>query len=328
MVQMAGIDPAEGDLARRGFPLSTPDKTATLEAAAKAFLTGYQQALALPDLDQWHREMTQSLSPALLLFAIEGAGMAGVVDDAFPKGDGQRVAQLFRRYGQTHGLLLAVGMGNALARMPTRDGARDQLLAHRALARSLPRPLRGFLADGWGYQAIFGLGADLVAGPPAALPTGDRRSWDQGAGRALWFVEGAEPARLLARLATLPGPRRADVATGAALAACFAGGADPADLRDWRAEAEALTPPLALDLALGATLASLIPRQARMGHPALAQRVDALTGLSPESLTPLAPLPDATGLRARLWPGHHRWRAGIRRRLAAAHRPSALPSDA
>jgi hypothetical protein len=53
-----------------------------------------------------------------------------------------------------------------------------------------------------------------------------RRAFDQGLGRSLWFVEGADPGRLEAALAAFDPARRGDLYAGLGLASAYAGGVD------------------------------------------------------------------------------------------------------
>ena len=56
------------------------------------------------------------------------------------------------------------------------------------------------------------------------------RAIDQGIGRALWFIHGADTGKVAAAVAAFDRHRQADLWSGVGLAATFAGGGQPAEL--------------------------------------------------------------------------------------------------
>jgi hypothetical protein len=66
--------------------------------------------------------------------------------------------------------------------------------------------------------------------PWEGLPEYFPRAVDQGIGRALWFINGADPVAVTAAVDRFAEERRPDLWSGVGLAATFAGGADAADL--------------------------------------------------------------------------------------------------
>lgn len=90
-------------------------------------------------------------------------------------------------------------------------------------------PLLGWLAvDGYGFHEGFfhWPRAVVLQEVPDRISGYARRAFDQGLGRSLWFVNGAEPARLAATIAGFPSPRAGDLWSGVGLAAAYAGGVD------------------------------------------------------------------------------------------------------
>jgi hypothetical protein len=61
---------------------------------------------------------------------------------------------------------------------------------------------------------------------PGRLAEPVRRVFDQGLGRSLWFVEGADVGRIAAAVGEFAEPRRADLWSGVGLACAYAGGVD------------------------------------------------------------------------------------------------------
>ena len=96
----------------------------------------------------------------------------------------------------------------------------------RAMARF--DPLLGWLAvDGYGFHQGYFHGADRSRhAVPRRLSGYAARVFDQGLGRSLWFVEGADIARIAATVAKFPVARQPDLWSGVGLACAYAGGAD------------------------------------------------------------------------------------------------------
>ena len=113
--------------------------------------------------------------------------------------------------------MVHVGAGWALAQL--------RLRVDRALARL--DPLLGWLAvNGYGFHHGYFHGPRRwIASESRVGSTGyARRVFDQGLGRSLWFVEGAEVARIAATIARFPASRHADLWSGVGLACAYAGG--------------------------------------------------------------------------------------------------------
>src|SRR5205814_8591264 len=67
--------------------------------------------------------------------------------------------------------------------------------------------------------------------PPGGPTWYAARAIDQGVGRAMWFVGGADAERVATMIDRFAAHRRADLYSGAGLAATYAGGATPAELQ-------------------------------------------------------------------------------------------------
>ncbi|MCI0461422.1 MAG: DUF1702 family protein, partial [Gemmataceae bacterium] len=89
-----------------------------------------------------------------------------------------------------------------------------------------------------------------------------RRVFDQGLGRSLWFVEGADVTQIPRTLSAFPAERRADLWSGIGLACTYAGGVGEAALRVlWESAS-----PYQRALAQGAAFAA--KARERAGNPA------------------------------------------------------------
>jgi hypothetical protein len=266
-----GLDPGEALFERRGFAPAAAASQARLEDIGRTFIAGYNAWLAR-DLDGGLSRIPSELHG----FAIEGAAMAGALVDPLAPWRGGRWAALLAGRPE-HLYMIHVGAGWAVARL---GGSLRRAIARRD-------PLLGWLvADGWGFhQAYF---------HPARWAGGQRRvpaSWgyaaravDQGIGRALWFIAGADPARVADHIAWFGAERHADLWSGVGLAATYAGGCTPADL----AALPALAGRSRAQLAQGAAFAATARHVA--GNPAAHTEAAAaaLAGRPAEELAALA----------------------------------------
>lgn len=211
-----GISDEEVRFTRRGFPGDVPGIRERLERAGAAFVRGYNAAL---------RERGERLTPLLndeehdlQGFTHEGAAMGLALVDLLAPWTSSRWLRLLESRGASHGYLILVGAGWAMARLAR---------------RSLPRFARDvdllwpLLWDGYGFHQGFFASATYVRARVAPPLHGyAARAFDQGLGRSLWFVEGASPARIAATIASFPADRRGDLWSGAGLACAYAGGLD------------------------------------------------------------------------------------------------------
>ena len=163
-------------------------------------------------------------------FAYEGASMAFTIRDGLPFGGGLST-EFLTGPGRPHLYMAYVGIGWAMARLPRFRWPRSD--------RTDPL-LRWLVLDGYGFhQAYFHTRRyvrDQYREPAFPWPAPDPHGYaanaiDQGIGRALWFVGGTDAERVATMIDAFPETRRADLYSGAGLAATYAGGADEDELR-------------------------------------------------------------------------------------------------
>ena len=220
--RLLGISEREISFTQRGFHPGDGGTVRRLERAGGHFVRGYNTALELP-VEEVAACLERQDADVRGFFA-EGAAMACALLDRISLFKRDRFATLLATAGDRHTYLLHVGAGWVLGRLP--------LAPAKFLARFHPL-LRWLLLDGYGFhEAFFHQERCYERGEaPARLSGYARRAFDQGLGRALWFIECAEPERIAARIARLRAARRGDLWSGVGLACAYAGGSADAAAR-------------------------------------------------------------------------------------------------
>ena len=294
------LSPDEVSFASRGFRDTAARPR--FEEIGRVFLRGYDAALddaapaALAD-------RLNAVDRPLRGFAFEGAAMSLALLDGLTPWRRDRLAAFLVGPGAPHVYMVHVGAGWAAARLPWRSPTPpgpplDPLLAWLAL-------------DGYGFhQGYFhpahflhssGHGRDGVTGYAS-------RVFDQGLGRALWFVEGADVARVVATLRTFPSVRQPDLWSGVGLAATYAGGVDLAALTALRRSSGAFAP----HVAQGAAFAAKARQAAAIVTPDTEQAVRALCGVSTDSAAAIADEMRTALLSEGGVPAYEVWRRRVR----------------
>lgn len=231
------------NFARRGFHARNDTARRVLEAAGEAFIDGYNAALAQPKPAQLATVL--DTHPAEYRgFAYEGAAMAiAVLDTLIPWR--QRFAGFRDTVAVPHLYMVHVGAGWALARLRRR--------IEPFLAGCDPL-FRWLIVDGYGFHEGYFHPERAVAAQrrPQHLSAAVARIFDQGLGRSLWFVCGADVDWLAPTVAQFPGERRGDLWSGIGLACTYAGGCDDEGVRALSAAAA----PYQVYLAQGAAFAA------------------------------------------------------------------------
>ena len=211
-----GISPDEVTFAKRGFPDASRDRRERLEGVAGRFVDGYHAGLRCTEPEALAEDL-QNVPLEDRGFAFEGAGMSLALLDILTPWNRRRLSKFLETSGEPHVYMIHIGAGWALARL------------HRRIEPTLARldPVLGWLAlDGYGFhEGFFHWRETYESGHvPARLRGYARRGFDQGAGRSLWFVSGADVVRAAETIASFEPRRRADLWAGIGLAACYAGG--------------------------------------------------------------------------------------------------------
>lgn len=216
------IPPEEVTLARRGFRVPRANVREHLERIGEAFRQGYQTVLENPR-DTALSTRLDKVELEFRGFAYEGAAMAmDLLDQLRPWAD-----RLFPTFlagpGRRHTYMVHVGAGWSMARLRLRLQRRfselDPLLAWLAL-------------DGFGFHEGYFRWPRYANGArrPDPLHGYAFRAFDQGLGRSLWFVSGADPKWIAAAISGFPETRRGDLWSGVGLACTYAGGCDEEEI--------------------------------------------------------------------------------------------------
>jgi hypothetical protein len=254
--RLFGISPAETSFARRRFRGDATAVRERLEMVGGCFVRGYNAALEedrpLPLAARIDREIERELRG----FAYEGAGMALALLDAVLPGRRDRLAGFLAGPGDAHAYIVHVGAGWILARLP--------LAPERLLAGPGDPLLRWLALDGYGFhEGYFRWPRSIERQQvPRKLRGYARRGFDQGLGRSLWFVDGADVGRIPRTVGAFPVARQADLWSGVGLACAYAGGRSRAEIEELRQAAGPFAPQLAQGVAFAAKA------RERAGNPA------------------------------------------------------------
>lgn len=305
---------AEVSFAKRGFPVASSAATDRLERIPQAVVCGFDWAIQARS--QWEVERRLAmLDPELAGFGYEGATMAFTVLDAM--GRGNRTRDLLRGAGQPHIFLAYIGIGFAMARLPR--ALWKKVLPD--LDASEYHPTMSWLAvDGYGFDRAYFDTRRFVGKQhvPASFPWLGAaeyfpRAVDQGIGRALWFIHGADAQAVAAAVERFAEHRRADLWSGVGLAAAFAGGCSPGGLAELRCAAGDHW----AELALGAVFAAKARSYAGFAPACTEAATAAFAGLPVSAAAVLADDTSPGKACPSDIPAYEQWRRNIRDRLAA-----------
>ena len=299
-----GLSPAEASFARRGFIAGEEKARLRLEQIGATFLSGYHAALEESEFVSLAHRLAH-VEAELRGFAFEGAAMGLALLDCFTPWKKDRWRTFTERLGQPHIYMMHVGLGWALARL------RRSVTSHLAKLDPL---LRWLVVDGYGFHEGYFSWPRYVE--QRAIPTRlngyERRVFDQGLGRSIWFVKGANVAAVANAINAFPSERREDLWSGAGLACAYAGGCSRAAIESLRVAASEHLSALAQGVAFAAKTRA---RAANLNsHTETACRV--ICGHSAEELAAitdaaLEDLHEQDGL-----PAYEQWRRRIQNKIA------------
>lgn len=241
-----GIDPADTSFARRGFHGEAGPLRDRLERVGRTFVQGYHAALAEVQAAPLAERIDAEVERDFRGFAYEGAGMALALLDTLIPGRRDRLDRFLAGPAAPHTYIVHVGAGWVMARLPVSPA--------RYLTRLEDPLLRWLALDGYGFHEGFFHWPKAVTRQevPRRLHGYARRGFDQGLGRSLWFVEGADVERLPRTIGAFPAGRQPDLWSGLGLACAYAGGRTQAEVEALLAAAGPCAPQLAQGISFAA----------------------------------------------------------------------------
>jgi hypothetical protein len=250
-----GISPEEALFKRRGFRPGELKAQQRLEHIGDVFLQGYHAALEEEEFEDLALRLNCTPSESRG-FAFEGAAMGLSLLDRLTPWKRDRWQGFTSTFGAAHVYMMHVGAGWAFARLG------------RRLKPTLARldPLLCWLAvDGYGFHEGYFHWPRYIEKQevPACLSGYARRAFDQGLGRSLWFVKGADVLEIPKAIAAFHPGRRADLWSGIGLACAYAGGVERVGLERLREAATGYRGHLAQGAAFAAKT------RVRAGNPTL-----------------------------------------------------------
>lgn len=203
------LAPSEASFEKRRFRSSRDDQRLLLESIGQTFIAAYNAALAASSLSDIVAHV-ERVSPSDRGFAAEGASMGVAIADAF------RPAWLpeFINALQPFNYLIHVGAGWAIARIRWR---------RKAILASLDPTHRWLALDGLGFHDTYFEHESVVTGWRRERVGYAAKAYDQGVGRALWFVFGGSGTEAARCINALPSARQSDLWAGLGLAMAYAG---------------------------------------------------------------------------------------------------------
>jgi hypothetical protein len=214
-----------GSFSRRGFPGCHSSGRAHLERVVQTFIQGYNLAVGEADVARLTERLDSSFPTALVGFAYEGAGMYfGLIDLLVPRSTSRLAAFTRSPTAYRQDYIATVGAGCAIARAPF------GLRRLESYQRSLDPMSAWCLADGYGFhQGFFHWKRFIEArqAAPASLNPQNRRLFDAGVGRAMWWVFGADPDAIAGAISRFDDDRRPEMWAGIGTALAYAGGGPP-----------------------------------------------------------------------------------------------------
>ena len=276
---------------------------AKLEHIGETFLRGYRAALAGSEIGALALHL-DNIDAEFRGFAYEGAAMAlDLLDQLTPWKRSSWTSEFLAGPAEPHTFMVIVGIGWSIARL------------HLGLDRRLSNldPLLRWLAiDGWGFHEGYFHWPRYAGGKvhPRRLKGYARRAFDQGLGRSMWFIGGADPEAILDLLDRFPDSRRGDLWSGVGLACTYTGSADSGELMRLRQVSGAWWP----HLAQGAVFAAKARQRAGNFTESADEACRLLAGLPAIEAAALSDLM-VRGAADGAEPAYEVWRTRIQMRL-------------
>lgn len=296
---------------RYGYGGDLDETWPKFEPVARTLIESFYQTLDDPRFDNLVRRL-EGVDIDLRGIGYEGAGMGLMLLDALLPFR-RRLPAFLEGPGERYGDLVCIGAGLVLPRAPGD--------LRRYMGRVDPL-LRWFLMDGFGfYEGFFSWRTSIDKHQVPSRVTGyGRRAYDQGLGRALWFITGATPGRIIPAIASFPAERQGDIWSGIGVACAYAAGVVDGETIQALAEAAGEN---RTQVAVGAALAAGFRHHAGSTAVHTELACDVLWGLPTYEVARIA-FEERKRLPRDGWdPAYEVWRQRLARRFAGAWQASA-----
>jgi len=214
------LDASEADFAVRKFVKRSPAEVDRFELIGKTFIEGYNLAL-LGKAPIATIINSSNATPSHLGFYSEGVAMGAAIADALPSLNSKNLDKWIAQERAQYDYLNHIGAGWALAKVPWRKKKILDVL----------NPTWKWLAfDGLGFHDTYFYHEKITKGWKRKRLKGyEGRAYDQGVGRALWFVACGDLAIAKELIDHLDcnSDRGQDLWSGLGLAITYAGGELP-----------------------------------------------------------------------------------------------------
>lgn len=217
--RLMGVSDSEVTRFSRGDSL----KWRHLRRAARTAVEGYHLVLDDHRLDRLIPRLN-AVELDWRGYAYDGAAMGLTGVDCFLPGS--RFADFVRGPAEDHAYMAHIGAGEALARLRRQPEPFLKRLEHPVL--------RWLVMDGYGFhEGFFRPDRHVIAQKvPPFLGQSARRVFDQGLGRAVWFLTGADVADISGILDVFEEHRKPDLWLGVGVACGYVGGIDESEIRE------------------------------------------------------------------------------------------------
>lgn len=223
-LKLFGISEEETSFRKRGFTKTEhPSLQSYLETIGKTFVQGYHYAIAF-NQPQLVIDKLLTVETELQGFAFEGAAMGLTILDYLMPWQEKRMPQFLSLEGKKHIYMAYVGLGWALTRIPTSLNSYLTQLTQKSA--NFPDPILGWLAlDGYGFHQGYFQWQKYINNQkiPSELSGYSLRVFDQGLGRSLWFIKGANLNAIVNTINQFAPHRQGDLWSGIGLACTYAG---------------------------------------------------------------------------------------------------------
>jgi len=263
------LDPKRVEFRVRGFDLADKGHEARLEAIGKAFLRGYNLTLSARSFAQFGQALDRE-TDLLRGFFVEGGAMGSALVDSLPFRR-PMLPRYIARFAEQYPILVHAGVGLTISKLSWRE---------QGILADMDPFYRWLAYDGLGYHNMYFAPDKTLTGPKRIFAGYASRAYDQGAGRGIWFISGADVGKTAATIATMAADRRADLWAGAGLALCYAGPVDVKAILDAKVLAGFHAPDMAMGVAMACT--ARVKDQSLL--PEVREAITALWDLTPEAL--------------------------------------------